>query len=158
MGGEAIIVGTLEQIAHAAKGWGSAREAERQRCVARLEAIAAAMEEAASVWSEALSAAPEGGDRFTPVLWIGAERARRLHRIHAKARELGGELTAITGVALKDSMGIVEEIDIVDAYRQLQPGESGADRARAALDTLAQRKTRVLATARAVAAGAEAVA
>lgn len=148
----------LEQIAQAAKSWGSERDAQRRQCAARLEAIATAMDEAAGVWSQALGEQPQCEDRFTPVLWIGAERARRLHRIHSRVKDIGGELTALTGVALKDSMGIVEDIDIVDAYRQLQAGESGADRARAALETLARRRGHVLATARAVRGAAEAAA
>ncbi len=150
--------GTLDQIAQSAKQWGREQHARRKQCVARLEAIAAAMEEAAGVWSAALDEAPETTDRFTPVLWIGSTRARHLHRIHATVRQLGGELAELTGVPVKDSMGIVEEIDVVDAYRQLQPEESGADRARDALETLAQRKAAVLAVATAVRGAAEAVA
>ena len=92
------------------------------------------------------------------MLWIGSTRARQLHRIHATVRQLGGELAELTGVPVKDSMGIVEEIDVVDAYRQLQSEESGADRARDALETLAQRKAAVLAVATAVRGAAEAVA
>ncbi len=134
-------------------GWGDDREPARRRCLELLQAMNANLGEAVRTWEAALAAGEPEPDRFRLVPWFGAERARALHRLHLEQRDIAQELTELTAIPFKDTMGIVDEIDIVEAYAQVRPGDSAADWANAAIATLrtrAERLTEVIAAIDAV--------
>ena len=101
------------------------------------------MQRAIGVWSAFLESAPQSGNRFTLVLWMGAERARELQAIHLESTQVAKALTNLTGVRFKDSVSLAEDLDIVLPYEELRPGETGGDRAKAAIETLSARKQRI---------------
>jgi hypothetical protein len=133
----------LDQAVQGVGVWGADRDADRQRCAALLQGIHNDMEEALGLWEEALTEPPAECNQFMLVVWVGAERARQLHRLYLRGKETAAELTELTGVPFKDTMGMAEEIQIVTAYGELTAGESGADRAKQAIKTLTERKSRV---------------
>ncbi len=124
-------------------GWDSDRDGDRQRCAALLEGIQNDMQEAIGLWEKAVTEALAECNRFMLVVWVGAERARQLQRLYLRGKESAEELTKISGVPFKDTLGMTEELQIVTAYGELKAGESGADRAKQAIETLTERKSRV---------------
>ena len=121
------------------------------RCRHLLQALADNQMAAKSLWQEALQHACGEAQRFTFVLWFGAERAKALHCLHLEQRRLGQELTELSGIEFSDSMGIIDSIDVVQAYAQSGEETSG-ERAAAALQTLADRNARLMETAIAITA------
>jgi hypothetical protein len=136
----------LDQAMEVVGGWDSDRNDERQRCAVLLKGIQADMEEAIGLWEKAVTEAPAECNPFMLVVWVGAERARQLHRLYLRGNESAEELTKLSGVPFKDTLGMAEELQIVTAYGELKAGESGADRAKQAIETLTQRKSRVAET------------
>ncbi len=104
--------------------------------------LAANINAARDIWSDAIEQACGEAHQFTFVLWFGSERAKALHRLHLEQKRLGGELTEATGITFSDTMGIVESIDVVEAYAQAQE-ESGSERVDSALETLTERGKRL---------------
>jgi len=133
----------LGQAVQVIGDWGADRDADRQRCAALLKGIRNDMEEAIALWEKTLAESPAECDRFMLVVWVGSERAKRLHQLYLRGKETAEALTKLTGVALKDTLGIAEELQIVTAYDELKPGESGAHRAKQAIETLTERNSRV---------------
>ena len=114
----------------------------RSSCIPLLSELADNLMAARDVWTEALEQASGEAQPFTFVLWFGPERAKALHRLHLEQRRLGAELTEITGISFSDRMGIIDAIDVVEAYAQAAR-ESGPERANTALETLAERGQRL---------------
>ncbi len=108
-----------------------------------LKLIARQMAAAEQLWQTYLDNPSASDDRFTVVMWIGAERSRALHRIHLDLRDQARELTTASGVAFRDTVGIAAMVDIVEAYDQLQAGETGPQRAEQAIATIAARRQRI---------------
>ena len=133
----------LDQAVQVIGEWGADRDADRKRCAALLEGIQNDMEEAIGLWEKTLAESPAECDRFMLVVWVGAERAKQLHRLYLRGKETAAELTKLTGVAFNDTLGMAEEIQIVTAYGELKADESGADRAKQAIETLTTRKSRI---------------
>ena len=133
----------LDQAVQVIGDWGTDRDADRQRWAALLEGIQNDMEEAIGLWEKALAESPAECDRFMLVVWVGAERAKRLHRLYLRGKETAAELTELTGVSFKDTLGMAKELQIVTAYGELKADESGADRATQAIETLTERNSRV---------------
>ena len=130
----------LEQLIEKLNGDESVQA--RRAVVVLLRALNDNLTRAGAVWTEAREQASGDAQAFTFVLWFGAERAKTLHQLHLDQRRLGTELTAISGVPFSDSMGIIETIDVVEAYAQADE-ESGAARTASALETLATRSQRL---------------
>ena len=114
-------------------------EETRSSSVSLLSELADNLTAAGNIWTEALEQASGEAQRFTFVLWFGPERAKALHRLHLEQRRLGARLTEISTISFSDGMGIIDEIDVVDAYAQAGE-ESGRERANTALETLAERR------------------
>lgn len=130
----------LDRAVDTVERWGGERSDDRDRCVELLEQAAEQLQRAIDVWRAFLDDAPESGDRFTAVLWIGAERAKRLQSIHLENRQTALALTELTGVRFKDSLSLAEDIDVVQPYDQLGPQETGVERAESAIRTMSARK------------------
>lgn len=137
------MVSLLDSAVDCVARWGSDRRSDRDRCLELLGETATRMQRAIAVWNAFLECAPESGDRFTAVLWMGADRAKELQSIHLENSETAKALSALTGVRFKDSLSLAEDLDVVLPYEQLGPGETGGDRARAAIGTMTARKERI---------------
>ena len=134
---------SLDQAVRTIEGWGSARSKDRTRCIRLLKQSARHMERAIAVWQKFLDNAPETGDRFTPVLWMGAKPAKKLHALYLENKETLVALSELTGVRLKGSLSLAEDLDVVQPYDQLKPGETGAARAEVAIAEMRDRKKRI---------------
>lgn len=133
----------LEQTVERVKQWGSDRADDRKQCIALLQQIARNMDSAIAVWEALQQEAPETRNAFTAILAIGPERAKKLYQIYQDQKDVSGELTALSGVKFRDTLGIMDEIDTVQAYGQLKPDETVVDRAAAAIATMKNRRQRV---------------
>ena len=129
----------LDRAVDTVESWGGERDGDRARCIELLEQAAGQMRRAIAVWSAFLDNAPESGDRFTAVLWMGAEPAKQLQAIYLDNRQTAVALTELTGVRFKDSLSLAEDLDIVQPYDQLGTGETGGERAQAAIRSMSTR-------------------
>ena len=102
-------------------------------CVARIEA---ALNEAVSVWQAGLDEGSLSDDKFSVVLWLGAERSQALHSQHLKARAAATELAELTGLAFGDTMGIDPAVDVVMPYESPLEEETLAERAGRAIEVM----------------------
>ena len=118
----------------------------RAACMALLEDAARRIDEAISVWEEALDAPDASGVPFTAVVALGSERAKRLQRLYFDQKALAAELSAQTMVVYHDALGMDESIAIVQPYDQFGAEESVHDRARSAIETMRQRVRRLTET------------
>lgn len=133
----------LDHAVDTVESWSAERVDDRARCARLLEQIAEQMDRGIAVWQEFLDKAPESGDRFTAVLWMGAEPAKQLQTLYLENKNAAMALTKLTGVRFKDSLSLNEELDIVQPYEQLGPAESGADRARSAIRVMTERREKI---------------
>jgi len=108
-----------------------------------LTTIVECMQRAMSIWQSYAQSPTESDVAYTAVMRIGPERAREIHRIHLELREHARTLTAQSKVSFRDTIGISRQIDIVGAYDELGPDESGADRAAKAIQTIQERIDRI---------------
>lgn len=133
----------LDQAVKTIESWGPERAEERTRCIELFTRCAGRMDRGIEIWEAFLENAPESGDRYTAVLWIGAESARRLQALYLENKTDAAELTTLTGVRFKDSLSLDEDLDIVQPYEQLRPGETGGERAASAIRTLTERRQNI---------------
>ena len=122
----------------------------RVACVALLEDAARRLEEAIAVWEDALAAPDESGVPYTAVVYVGAERARRLQRLYYDQKTLAAKLSERTGIVWRDALGMDDSIAIVQPYDQFGAEESIHDRARLAIETMRTRSGRLAETLAAV--------
>lgn len=123
---------------------GSDSEAvQRDAVVNCLREISALMDQASGIWQSYAENPVQEDDQYTAVMWIGPERSRDLHRIRLQIRDLARQLSAAGGVAFHDTIGFSQQLDVVDAYAQLMPDETGATRARSAIETIGNRRAGV---------------
>lgn len=133
----------LDQAVETIQGWDAKRTRQRARSVRLFKQTAKNMDRAISIWEAFLKKAPESGDRFTAVLWMGGRPAKSLQSLYLKNKAAAIELTELTGVRFKDSLSLAEDLDIVQPYDQLKPGETGSDRAKSAIRVMTDRKRRI---------------
>lgn len=133
----------LDRAVETIQSWGADRKKDRAQCTKRFEQIAKRLDRAIAIWAEFLDKAPESGDRFTAVMWVGAGRAKKLQALYLENKAAAVELTELTGVRFKDSLSLNEELDIVQPYDQLGPDETGSDRAQAAIRAMTERKEKI---------------
>lgn len=112
---------------------------QRSAVVECLEKIVQQMDQARDIWQSYADNPVQQDGQYTAVMWIGPERSRDLHRIRLSLRDLARRLSEVGGVAFHDTIGISPQVDVVDAYSQLLPDETGASRAADSIDTLDKR-------------------
>ncbi|NIM73387.1 MAG: hypothetical protein GTO67_13785 [Gammaproteobacteria bacterium] len=133
----------LERAVETIESWGPERKKDRAQCTKLFAQISKRLDRAITIWNDFLDKAPESGDRFTTVLWIGAKPAKKLQALYLDNKATAITLTELTGVRFKDSLSLNEELDVVQAYEQLGPEETGSDRARTAIRLMTERKERI---------------
>ncbi len=133
----------LDEAVETVRSWGADRMEDRERCLSLFKQTVERMDQGIAVWERFQKEAPESGDRFTTVLWMGPVLAKELHAHYLANRDTAIALTALTGVRFKDSLSLNEELDILQPYDQLGPNESGRDRAASAIRVMVARKERV---------------
>ena len=130
----------LQRLTDTVAGWDASRAAERDACAAALASMERNMEQAIALWQECSGDTDAVENKYTAIIAVGAERAKALHRLHLEQKDAAAAITDASGVALKDSLGIVDEVDIVQPYGQFAHGESVGARADAAIATLEARR------------------
>ena len=138
-----FVMSLLEQTVEVVKQWGPQRGDERKQCLALLQQLTDNMGAAIKIWQELQNEAPVSDNKFTVLLSIGAERSKALYRIYQDQRDAGGQLSSLTGTPLRDTLGLSDEIDVVQAYGQLKADETIADKAQAAIATMKERQKHI---------------
>jgi hypothetical protein len=138
-----FVMSLLEHIVEAVSQWGPQRDDDRKQCIALLQQLTDNIAAAIKIWEELEREAPVSRDKFTALLSIGAERSKTLYRIYQDQKDTGGQLSSLTGIPLRDTLGLSDEIDVVQAYGQLQADETIAEKAQTALATMKERQERI---------------
>lgn len=113
----------------------SASPASRECAVRALDRLAALVAKAEAVWQQGIAKPAGGSDRFSIVVWLGADRARALHELGLAAHDASTQLTHAAG-GLAEHLTPLDSSVIVNAYGQLKEGETPAAAAQAALALL----------------------
>lgn len=121
----------LDQTVEAVRVQGSKGRVNGAQLAATLEAIAECGEQALRIWQGYLANPGAPGDKYSIVSWIGAERAKQLHELSLKARDLMNVLRASAGDQAR--FLVLGESPIVLAYRGLKEGETGPQAAQTAV-------------------------
>jgi len=135
-----FVMSLLEQAVEVVKQWGPQRDDERKQCLALLQQLSENMGAAIKIWEELQHEAPVSDNKFTVLLSIGAERSKALYRIYQDQKDAGGQLSSLTGISLRDTLDLSDEIDVVQAYGQLKPDETIAQKAQTAIATMKERQ------------------
>ena len=133
----------LDQAVETIESWGADRKKHRAQCTKLFKQVVRHMDRGIAIWQAFLDKAPESGDRFTTVMWMGPKPARKLQALYLENKATAIALTELTGVRFKDSLSLAEDLDIVQPYDELGPDETGSDRAKAAIRVMADRKERI---------------
>ena len=125
---------SLDRAVELISRWKADRQKQRAEVLTRLEAVAKECQSAVQVWQGYLDKPGAPGDQWAIVSWIGPERAKQLHEIDLRAKAEVEAVCRLAGpqagrfIALEGSANVIEM-----AYRMLNPGESGTDAARTAV-------------------------
>jgi hypothetical protein len=130
----------LQELSRTVAQWDASRSAERATCADALATMERNMEAAIAIWRECTDSTEAVDNPFTALIAFGAERAKALHRLHLEQTAAAAKAAQASGVALKDSLGIAEDVDIVQAYGQFPVDESIGARAGHAIATLEARR------------------
>lgn len=133
----------VDQAVEIVEAWDANRKKDRAQCVRLFGQTVKHMDRGIAIWKEFRKKAPESGNHFTAVLWMGSGPAKKLQALYLKNKAAAIALTELTGVRFKDSLSLGEDLDIVQPYDQLGPGETGIDRAKAAIRVMTGRKENI---------------
>ena len=131
---------SLDRAVELISRWKADRQKQRAEVLTRLEAVAKECQSAAQVWQGYLDKPGAPGDQWAIVSWIGPERAKQLHESDLRAKEEVEAVCRLAGpqagrfIALEGGANVIEM-----AYRMLNPGESGTDAARTAVQRQQER-------------------
>lgn len=126
---------SLDRAIDLVSRWKADRNKQRADVVTRLEGVIKDCEAAGKLWQDFLDRPGAPGDERSLMSWAGPDRARRLHEINLQARAGVAGICRLAGPAAGRFAALDEEV-IEMAYRQLQPGESGMDAARTAVQNM----------------------
>lgn len=91
----------LDQAVETVQTWGANRKKDRTQCVRLFRQSAKHMDRGIAIGEEFLKKAPESGDCFTTVLWMGPTPAKKLQAIYLESKATAIALTELTGVRFK---------------------------------------------------------
>ncbi len=126
----------IDDVVAVVKGWSRERSADRDRIAECLGSLASNCEEAITVWQDYLGNPGSGGDHWTPISWVGAERAKRLYEIHLSSVDTLRTLLATAGPETARSRAYEDSL-IEMAFRQFRTDETASDMAQAAIEHMA---------------------
>lgn len=126
---------SLDRAIDLVSRWKADRKMQRADVLARLEDVIKDCEAAVKLWQNYLDKPGAPGDHWTPVSWVGPERAKQLHEINLRAKARVEEVCRMAGPAAGRFVALDEDV-IEMAYRQLKPGESGIEAAKTAVGNL----------------------
>lgn len=129
---------SLDRAINLVSRWKADRNKQRADVVTLLESVIKDCEAAGKVWQDFLDKPGAPGNEQSLMSWVGPDRARQLHEINLRARARVAEICRLAGPAAVRFAALDEDM-IEMAYRQLQPGESGMDAAKAAVSRLQAR-------------------
>jgi hypothetical protein len=101
-----VVMSLLEQAVAAVGEWGPQRSDDRKQCIALLQQLTENLGAAIKIWEELHQEAPVSRNTFTVLLSIGAERSKTLYSIYQDQKDAAGELSALTGIPLRDTLGL----------------------------------------------------
>ena len=130
----------VEQAGAKIQSWDEARNAQRLACTELFRRLVKNLDAAIVIWQTFLERNPASRDRFSAVIDLGSEPSKHLHGLHLDSKECAAELTQLTGIVFRDSLGMHESIDVVMPYASLGNDEVLADRARAAIEVMTGRR------------------
>jgi hypothetical protein len=125
---------SLDRAVELISRWKVDRQKQRAEVLTRLDAVAKECQSAVQVWQGYLDKPGAPGDQWAIVSWIGPERAKQLHEIDLRAKAEVAAICRLAGpqagrfIALEGGANVIEM-----AYRMLNPGESGTDAAKTAV-------------------------
>lgn len=129
---------SLDRAIDLVSRWKADRNRQRAEVVALLENTIKDCQAAAKVWQDFLDQPGAPGDARSLMSWVGPDRARQLHEINLQARAGVAGICRLAGPAAGRFAALDEDV-VEMAYRQLQPGESGMDAARTAVQNMQAR-------------------
>ena len=103
--------------------------------LALLESVILDCQTAKGVWQGFLDKPGAPGDHWTLVSWVGPERAKQLHEINLRAKQAVDQICRLAGPQAGRFVALDEDVTEM-AYRQLKPGETGVEAARASIASL----------------------
>lgn len=123
---------SLDRAIDLVSRWKADRGKQRAEVLTRLDGVLKDCEAAIKVWQDFLDKPGAPGDQWTIMSWIGPVRAKQLHEINLQAKTRVEEICRLAGPAA--GRFVVLDDDVTEmAYRQLKPGETGIDAAKAAI-------------------------
>lgn len=129
---------SLDRAIDLVSRWKADRNKQRAEVVTCLESVIKDCEAAGKIWQDFLDKPGAPGNERSPMSWVGPDRARQLHEINLRAKARVAEICRLAG-PVAGRFAALDEDMIEMAYRQLQPGESGIDAARTALQNMRAR-------------------
>lgn len=123
---------SLDRAIDLVSRWKADRQKQRAEVLARLDSVTRDCQAAIKVWQDFLDKPGAPGDHWAIMSWTGPVRAKQLHEINLRAKTSVEEVCRLAGPAA--GRFVVLDEDVIEmAYRQLKPGETGIDAAKAAV-------------------------
>jgi hypothetical protein len=133
---------SLDEAVELVARWKADRQKNRVAVIAQLEELAKECQAATKIWQGYVNAPGAPGDERSIVSWVGPDRAKQLHDVSLRARDLVQAICRAAGPKVERFADMDESI-IEMAYRQLRPGESGVDAAKSAISRMQDRVTHI---------------
>ena len=129
---------SLDRAIELVMRWKADRQKQRADVLSRLDAVVKECQAAVQVWQGYLAKPGAPGDQWTIVSWVGPERAKQLHEINLRAKQIVEEVCRMAGP--RSGRFVALDDDVIEmAYRMLKPGETGVEATNTAVQRLQQR-------------------
>ena len=129
---------SLDEAIGLVSRWKADQQKNRAAVLAQLEGLTRECQAAIKIWQGYVDAPGAPGDQWSILSWVGPDRAKQLHDVSLRARDLVEAICRAAGPQVGRFAGLDESL-IDDAYRQLKPGESGVDAAKSAISRMQDR-------------------
>jgi len=133
---------SLDEAIGLVSRWKADRQKNRATVIALLEGLVKECQVATKIWQTYASAPGAPGDERSIVSWVGPDRAKQLHEVSLRARDLVQAICRAAGPKVERFADMDESI-IEMAYRQLKPGESGVEAANTAISRMQDRVSHI---------------
>ena len=121
------------------KGWSADRKNDKDAVASILNETAAPLKEAIAIWKDVQGAPAEHVEgEMATVNMVGSDRSRKLHALGLNTIENKRKIFKLVGGKVEYYSGLQDSL-VVEAYHQLKTGETLADRASTAIETMEKR-------------------